>query len=177
MLERIESLEDDVGYLLGDEGVDWETRQSVIDDLEEWRGVAAKLGRDDPFKRFLQDYLREERRRARGETDISGGVRELLPDDKSGDGGQGSAPAIADGGPREIPLCDCRDLLCPAKQGKVPARNIDDWLEEHTGNGAVYIEARALFAHLVEAYKGALREKRHELVEAAGPGSTPAGEL
>jgi hypothetical protein len=135
MKERINKLEQDVVNALERGVADAEKRQEALDILDEVEDIAARLSRDEPFQRYLQEQLRSER--------------------KAYQDGDREDPLCGCSYPR----CDLKLGRVPGlvKQAPSTQAGIDDFQSRHP-QADVLLDIRESWTDDISEYRQALRE-------------------
>lgn len=146
MLEKLQTLEQDIRTDLELGNADLETVEEIEAEFRDHAGIIARIHRDEPFKRYLQEYVRREHRRY-----------------------------VSAGGGRNRPLCRCSYPECDLKRGVLPARigradsmqtGIDEFQAVHP-QAEVLLDARGEWVEMVATYRSLLRKAKYKLADSA----------
>ena len=152
MLDRISRLEANVRRLLEGDAIDLEDKQAASEQLQEIDQIAARIHRDRPFKRYLQQYIADQH------------------------------SALDEGGREEplcrcsYAECDLKRGRLPGRVRRAESlqSGIDDFQERHP-EAVILLEAREEWLSLLAEYRQTLREVYHELEQARAGASPRAG--
>jgi len=135
MKERVHQLEQDVVQTLERGVADDEKREEALEILDGVENIAARLSRDDPFQRYLQEQLRSKR--------------------KAFQNGERETPLCGCSYPR----CDLKRGRVPGlvKQANSTQAGIDEFQSRHP-QAEVLLDIREDWTDDIAEYRKALRE-------------------